>query len=578
LVTAEPTSQIDQQQEPATSRRRRILVAVLGALGLLVVGVYGAAWAAAGSGVPRGTTVLGVDIGGLSPAAAEQRLVDETASVAGQPLTVAVAGQELPLEPAKAGLSIDAPATVAEAGTRGFDPRRLLPALFGVQHDVAPVLTVDDATLGRTVAGIAAKVKQDLREGAIKFEDGKAVLVEPREGRTLDATIAADALRRAFLDGSSRAAVPVTTTSPTIGADEVRRAMKEFATPAMSGPVTLMVGDKKITLEPEAVGKHLSMAPDANKHLEPKLDAEKLVKALYGDLDELEREAVDARFVMSDIKPTILPSKEGREVDTGQLGKAVLAALVRPDDRVATVDVEVTQPKLTTERARSLGIKERLSTFTTRYPVVPYRVQNIGRAARLINGSVVLPGETWSLNGTVGERTVANGFTEGYIIKDGQFSKELGGGTSQVATTTFNAIFFAGLADVEHHPHSLYISRYPAGREATVAWGSKDLRFRNDSGNGVLIQATHSRGQITLSFWGTRKYDEIRSVSSDRYNHREPKTVYSDDPKCESQAPVAGFDIDVTRVFVDNGSVVKRERFHTSYKATDKIVCRKSDS
>ena len=87
------------------------------------------------------------------------------------------------------------------------------------------------------------------------------------------------------------------------------------------------------------------------------------------------------------------------------------------------------------------------------------------------------PGETFSLNDTVGERTEANGFTKGFIISDGIFKEDLGGGVSQMATTTFNAMFFAGLEDVEHKPHSFYIDRYPVGREATVAWGAVDLRF-----------------------------------------------------------------------------------------------------
>jgi len=575
LVTAEPTSQVAQPQEPADPRKHRVLVVVLGLLGVLVAGTYAAAYAAAGSDVPRGTTVLGVEIGGLAPAAAQRKLTAGAAEVAAKPVTVVAGRQALPVEPATAGLGVDAAATVEQVGTRSFDPRRLLPALFGMRRDVEPVLAVDDAKLGRAVAGLAAKVKLEAREGAVTFDRGRAVAVEPREGRTLDVDVASAALRRAFLDGSARAEVPVTITATKVDADEVQRAMTEFATPAMSGPVGLLVGGKKVTLTPDVLGRYLSMAPDAAFRLQPKLDAEKLVKALYGDLGELESEARDARFSLRGGRPTIVPSQVGSKVDVAQLGKAVLAALPKPADRVATAEVKLTQPKFTTEQARALGITERMSTFTTRYPVVPYRVQNIGRAARLINGSVVLPGQSWSLNGAVGERTADNGFTEGYIISGGQFTKELGGGTSQVATTTFNAVFFAGLDDVEHHPHSLYISRYPAGREATVAWGAKDLRFRNDSGHGVLIQAAHSAGRITVSLWGTKRYDEVQSVSGAPYNHRPPKTVYSDDPECEPQAPVAGFDIDVYRVFIDNGSEVKRESFHTAYRATDKIVCGK---
>ena len=81
----------------------------------------------------------------------------------------------------------------------------------------------------------------------------------------------------------------------------------------------------------------------------------------------------------------------------------------------------------------------------------------------LIDGTVLKPGETFSLNDTVGERTAENGFVKGFIIENGIFKEDYGGGVSQSATTTFNAAFFAGLEDVEHKPHSFYIDRYPVG-------------------------------------------------------------------------------------------------------------------
>ena len=112
---------------------------------------------------------------------------------------------------------------------------------------------------------------------------------------------------------------------------------------------------------------------------------------------------------------------------------------------------------------------------------------------------------------------------------------------SQVATTTFNAVFFAGLEDVEHKPHSFYISRYPAGREATVAWPTVDLKFRNDTDTGVLIQTVHTPGEITVRFWGTKEYDEIRSVSSERRNFTSGTTRYEDSDECVDQAPVVRF-------------------------------------
>ena len=161
-----------------------------------------------------------------------------------------------------------------------------------------------------------------------------------------------------------------------------------------------------------------------------------------------------------------------------------------------TVSAQLTGAKATfsTADAKKLGIKRVTGKFTTYFPYLPYRNINIGRAAALINGTVLKPGDVFSLNKIVGERTVANGFTKGFIIKGGRFKKELGGGVSQSATTTYNAMFFAGLKDIFHKPHGLFIDRYPPGREATVAWPGVDLKFQNDTKYGVLVQAYIVKG------------------------------------------------------------------------------------
>ena len=150
------------------------------------------------------------------------------------------------------------------------------------------------------------------------------------------------------------------------------------------------------------------------------------------------------------------------------------------------IPAEVVEPEFTTEDAKALGIKKEVSKFTTYFPYAEYRNINIGRAAELVDGTIVRPGETFSLNGTVGERTAENGFVKGFVISNGIFKEDFGGGVSQMATTMFNAAFFAGMTDVQHKPHSFYIDRYPVGREATVAWPTVDLQWRNDTPYGVL--------------------------------------------------------------------------------------------
>ncbi len=221
-----------------------------------------------------------------------------------------------------------------------------------------------------------------------------------------------------------------------------------------------------------------------------------------------------------------------------------------------------------------------MSTFTTYFPYAEYRNVNIGRAAEIVNGTILEPDEIFSLNGIVGERTVENGFTEGYVISDGILVTDLGGGVSQMATTTFNAMFFAGLKDIEHKPHSFYIDRYPVGREATVAWGSVDLRFQNDTPYGVLITASvtpstpTSSGVVTVSMWSTKHWD-ITTSASERYNFTSPETRRVDTLQCHPNEGYGGFDIDVWRYFRKPGSseLVRQEKFHTSYIPSDTVIC-----
>jgi vancomycin resistance protein YoaR len=277
----------------------------------------------------------------------------------------------------------------------------------------------------------------------------------------------------------------------------------------------------------------------------------------------------------------VVPGRTGRAADRDAVVESFLD-LVTADgrERSLRIPTSVVRPQLTTAEARALGVTEQVSEFTTYYPHADYRNINIGRAASLIDGTLLEPGETFSLNETVGERTAENGFTEGFIISNGVFAEELGGGVSQVATTTFNAAFFAGLEDVEHKPHSFYIDRYPVGREATVAWPTVDLRFRNDTDHGVLIQTLHtlstpaSSGALTVRMWSTKTWD-ITALTGDRYAFTSPSVRQIAGDECVPNQGYGGFQVDVTRVFrrVGDPKVVRREVMHTVYTPSDTVIC-----
>jgi vancomycin resistance protein YoaR len=250
-------------------------------------------------------------------------------------------------------------------------------------------------------------------------------------------------------------------------------------------------------------------------------------------------------------------------------------------ERSVEVEAKVVQPEFTTADAEALKITEKISDYTTEFPYAEYRNTNQGRAAELIDGTIIKPGETFSFNDVVGERTEANGFVSGTVINGGVFREELGGGVSQVATTMYNAGFFGGMEDTEHHPHAFYIDRYPVGREATVYFGSLDLRWKNTTDYGVLIRSfvkkstPGSAGKMTVELWSTKVWDKIEADASPRRNGRTPGTQYDDTNRCVPQAPVAGFDIDIIRTFIKGGKVVKTETDTANYQAADRVICGK---
>lgn len=181
------------------------------------------------------------------------------------------------------------------------------------------------------------------------------------------------------------------------------------------------------------------------------------------------------------------------------------------NDRYCPRD-RVTRAQMATFIARALGLSPlnppsrpqpvRLFRFTTFHQCCQARVTNIHLIARTVNGAVVLPGETFSVNDFVGPRTRAKGYVEAGTLAGGEPSSGVGGGISQFATTLYYTVFRSGLEDVTHKPHSRYIDRYPVGIEATLAYPSVDLAFRNDTWTPVTIRTSYTSTSITVELWG----------------------------------------------------------------------------
>lgn len=550
------------------------------ALVVAVLGAWLAGYVATGLRMPADATVGGVAVGGLSP---DQARAAVAASIGPRVKDVVVLTHEdrrFPIAPESAGMAVDIDQSVrAAGGHRSLNPLNIARLVAG--HVSVPlVVSANDAQLAAAIAPIAAAIDKPAIEPLITFDGVTPVVREPQAGSVVDQKAAARAVKAAYLtDGSVE--LPIRRSEPTVDRRGVERAMTQIVAPALSGPVIVKIGDQNVELPVTAYAPALSVRV-VGKTLRPRLDVNLLAGPLTNATTGLATTAVDATVAIKHGRPVVVPAKPGVGLQPAEMAQKLLPAiLAKGPARSVTVESKIQPATFTTDDAKALNIKEKISEFVTYFPYAHYRNYNQSRAAELINGTILKPGEIFSMNDRVGERSEENGFIKGIVIGDGGvFVENFGGGVSQVVTTLYNAAFFAGLDDIEHHPHTFYIPRYPLGREATVWYGNLDLRFRNNLANGVLIRAwvvkgsPTRRGEMHVQMWGTKEWN-IESSVSEKYNLREPSVRYDPTDTCVEQQPSEGFDIDVTRTFRRVGSDVvdHTDQTHVSYIAGDKVLC-----
>ena len=253
----------------------------------------------------------------------------------------------------KSGLAVDAKATVEKAGERSLNPGVIFPVLFGAKDNLVPVLTVDEAKLTAAVEGLAKKVNQKAREGRVKFDGGQAVAVQPREARVLQVAETAQALREAYSSGATTVAAPVKTTQPVVGQAEVDRVMKEFAGPAMSGPVTVSINGHDVSMSTAKLDDYLKITV-TGPTLGWTVNTDKMATDLAEENPAFITAPKDARFIFVRKKPKVVPGKDGEKIDLVSFGEQMRAALVSTT-RSVTTTVVPSEPDVTTAEAEGLA-------------------------------------------------------------------------------------------------------------------------------------------------------------------------------------------------------------------------------
>lgn len=553
--------------QAAPARRRWPVFLAVGAA-LLSAAYIGVAHLLAGN-MPNGLVLSGVPVGGLGRAEALQQLEEGLQGELTAPVILQVGDKRVELDPAVAGLRADLAASVDRYTEVSYLPQDIFRHLFGAQATNVETI-VDKAALRQALAEAAPQLTTEPRQGGVHLEGIEPIRTEPAAGLAPVVDASVELVADKWLAQVGPLQLPARATEPSINAKAVDEA-EALARTITGAPAAVVVGEKSLSFTPEQLAELVTFEPREGK-LAPQINVERLHERVHSELPGAEVAPVDAKFTFEGGKPKLEPSVPGAKIEPDKLAAALLQAASSKSDRNARPDLVEQEAQFTTEAAEKLGIKEVIVEFSTPLTEEPQRTENIRVGSEKITGTLVKPGETFSLEQALGPVELETGFVDAGVIVDGLHSSALGGGLSQLATNTFNAGFLAGFEDIEHKPHSEYLDRYPAGREATLWTGKHDVKWQNNTEYGVLVQAGISDGEAWIKLWST-KYWDVTTTTSDRYDFVAPITRYSADPRCEpTGAGNSGFSVNVERTR-RHGDKQETQSWETRYVASDEIIC-----
>lgn len=556
----------------------RLRVVGLACLPFLIVALLFARFAASGR-VLAGVSVAGVNVAGSTAAEAERLVSERTRKLAEEKLRLALGSARIELGVSELGIGIDARASVARAlgvGRSGgvfANGFRYLRS-FLVEERLPATLAVDRARFMAAIEGAQASLIDDPPfPGALSVAGAIVTVHPPRSGRIIAQERALAAVTEAVAGGRTTEpiVVPAEVVEPQLvpGALERARANGERL---LSAAVTLSAGPRHLKLEPTELGALLvGSARDGELHLE--LDPVKFEAWLAARRPSLEAEPRDARFEVSPKDEVrVIPSEPGVRLPTDAVASALWAAALSETREGELPLSREPLPARSTEQAELLGIHRLVGTFTTRHPCCQPRVENIHRIATLLDGLVVEPGQTVSVNAIVGPRTQKNGFVPAPSIEDGEMVDTFGGGVSQFATTLFNALFRAGYDIVERKPHTYWFPRYPMGIEATLSWPHPDIVFKNDSQAGLLVKTSFTDKSVTVKLFGDNGGRKVSFNVSDRRDIVPPavellpnRAVPVDEEQVKDGGMI-GWSVLVSRTVTFADGTKKEEKRKVTYK------------
>jgi vancomycin resistance protein YoaR len=544
-----------------------------------------------------GVSVGGVSISGLDRGGAQAALAKSLPDVGSGSLTVKIGNQSQIISYADIDRAYETDTMLDEAfsvGRGGTPLDQVGEQLRAIGSDVSvPVaVTYDTHKLASRISAIAAAAHVDPVDATINRPNGQYSVNAATNGQSVDAQALlaqAVAALNNISPTNTTASIQPTQIAPTVSTAQAQAAV-DRANAVDGTPLTVTVAGQTQTIDPGTIDGWMHLDPAGTGQWNLTIEhapIDQLVALLKAGVDV---QVTNAGYTFHGLHAVVTPEAPGSALDATAASSAIYNALTSrasgsSGDTVA-LSMTTVAPTFTSTQAQALVTKvRRLGTWTTHYISSSHNGNsvNIERPTKLINGTVVQPGQVFSFLGVAGPISLANGYTNGAAIVHGNtdLSGVLGGGLCSASTTLFNAALRAGFQIDARRNHAYYITRYPVGLDATI-WTvgnyAQDMSFTNDSQYPILIRGINGHNVVTYSIYGVPDGRHVQIMAPKTWNPQPAWTdvVYTSDttivqPGQHKQVEwaAAGFNASVERIVTAaNGTVLHDDTFRSSYSQT----------
>ncbi|QPK93811.1 VanW family protein [Actinomyces sp. zg-332] len=545
-----------------------ILVAIFLFLAYVLVG-YTYSYA-----VSNGTKIANIDLSGKSDKEAVKFLENKLSEDIKKPLVLNLKDKVVSVLPADLSIKPDYEKTIKNITYFTLNPIKIYERIKGNPNASLVVTKVNEKANKDRIFKLQQELGKAPVDATIHYEGTNPVLTPSSIGEGFDEKHFYNSLAKQWFV-AKEIKLNSKKINPNIDDKEAKKTFEEVAKPLVASAMTLKVGDSNAEISPEILAESAKFTPKDSKLL-LEINGDFVSEKIFSQLGATVSKQQDAKVIIENNAPKIIPSQVGKNVDSNALAENIVKNASKFSNREFDLPITDIKPEFDTQAAQNLGVKEVIGEYTI--PIKgEVKRQNLIVGANKINNSLVKPGETFSYNDKLTPVTAANGFVKGLAIVGNSYGWAYGGGLCQLATTIFNAAFLGGMQDVEHRAHSEYFSEYPLGRDSAYWEGSLDLKFKNDTPYGVVVQSYVEGWNLHVKLWST-KYYEVKTTTGSKYGFVSFATRRVESSNCVGNSVgSAGFSVDVWRGRYVNGKQHDQNTYTARYKPSDIVKCGKEE-